>query len=353
MHGFFGGKVSCHHLFLLHVQQLVSPGGEGLRGAELVEAADAEAAGDRRRVFHQRLDPRDVGLVNDGRERGFSQFVELVAMDAPVELAVRGGPAGERRRRRRRRGHARQAADRSAVAEALAPFGERGRPGIHHGGGGGGAAREWSRPKEEEGGEALRERLEMGGSATGGGGGGGLPQREPLEVREQRRRVVLLGQGALPAGWRRKPRHLLDDLLLVAFEAQQFHVDLRLPGIQARLQPAAGELPRGRQHPSALEPGAAMSRGGSPGEPAPQCAAAGDRSSSGLWAKKQTLRVQPVSSLQRRVRYCPGWSQHSNTPWAYSQWYLRGSRRRAFSPGWTKGHSGFTLKEYMRNSSVP
>lgn len=44
-----------------------------------------------------------------------------------------------------------------------------------------------------------------------------------------------------------------------------------------------------------------------------------ERSSSGLWAKKQTRRLQPVSSLQRRVRYWSGWSQLSNTPWAYSQ----------------------------------
>uniref|UniRef100_A0A5K0V4T2 Uncharacterized protein n=1 Tax=Nymphaea colorata TaxID=210225 RepID=A0A5K0V4T2_9MAGN len=38
------------------------------------------------------------------------------------------------------------------------------------------------------------------------------------------------------------------------------------------------------------------------------------RSSSDVWAKKQTLRIQLVPSLQRRVRYCAGWSQHSNTP---------------------------------------
>lgn len=30
------------------------------------------------------------------------------------------------------------------------------------------------------------------------------------------------------------------------------------------------------------------------------------RSSSLVWAKKQTRRVQPVPSLQRRVRYCAG-----------------------------------------------
>ena len=43
------------------------------------------------------------------------------------------------------------------------------------------------------------------------------------------------------------------------------------------------------------------------------------RSSSGLCAKKQMRRAQPTSSLQRRVRYCAGWSQHSKTPCAYSQ----------------------------------
>uniref|UniRef100_A0A0A9E4Z9 Uncharacterized protein n=1 Tax=Arundo donax TaxID=35708 RepID=A0A0A9E4Z9_ARUDO len=43
------------------------------------------------------------------------------------------------------------------------------------------------------------------------------------------------------------------------------------------------------------------------------------RTSSGLCAKKQMRRAQPTSSLQSRVRYCAGWSQHSNTPCAYSQ----------------------------------
>lgn len=38
------------------------------------------------------------------------------------------------------------------------------------------------------------------------------------------------------------------------------------------------------------------------------------RSSSVVWAKKQTRRLQLVPSLQSRVRYCAGWSQHSNTP---------------------------------------
>ena len=38
------------------------------------------------------------------------------------------------------------------------------------------------------------------------------------------------------------------------------------------------------------------------------------RSSSVLCAKKQTLLEQFVPSLQSRVRYCAGCSQHSNTP---------------------------------------
>lgn len=50
------------------------------------------------------------------------------------------------------------------------------------------------------------------------------------------------------------------------------------------------------------------------------------RSSSVVWAKRQTRREQLESSLQRRVRYCTGWSQHSKTPWAYSQ---RSPRRHA------------------------
>lgn len=42
------------------------------------------------------------------------------------------------------------------------------------------------------------------------------------------------------------------------------------------------------------------------------------RSSSDVCAKKQTRLAQFVPSLQSRVRYCAGWSQHSKTPWAYS-----------------------------------
>lgn len=42
------------------------------------------------------------------------------------------------------------------------------------------------------------------------------------------------------------------------------------------------------------------------------------RSSSFVWAKKHILRAQLVPSLQSLVRYCAGWSQHSNTPCAYS-----------------------------------
>jgi hypothetical protein len=38
------------------------------------------------------------------------------------------------------------------------------------------------------------------------------------------------------------------------------------------------------------------------------------RSSSAVWAKKQTLLEQFIPSLQRRVLYCAGCSQHSKTP---------------------------------------
>uniref|UniRef100_A0A0A9CNJ4 Uncharacterized protein n=1 Tax=Arundo donax TaxID=35708 RepID=A0A0A9CNJ4_ARUDO len=70
-------------------------------------------------------------------------------------------------------------------------------------------------------------------------------------------------------------------------------------------------------------------------------------------------RAQAAPSLQSLVRYCDGWSQLSNTPCENSQLSplgqppgrrklgqgtavygcLRGSRRRAFSPGCTNGHS--------------
>ena len=38
------------------------------------------------------------------------------------------------------------------------------------------------------------------------------------------------------------------------------------------------------------------------------------RSSSAMCAKKQTRLLQLVPSLQSRVRYWAGWSQHSKTP---------------------------------------
>jgi hypothetical protein len=108
----------------------------------------------------------------------------------------------------------------------------------------------------------------------------------------------------------------------------------------------------------------------------------GTRTSPGACAKKQTRRPQPAPSLHSAVLYRVGWSQYSNTEWEAGQaspraqvppafmaaqampvygvmgvvvaaaagvpgtppdappvcwgWKLR---RRAFSPGWAKGHS--------------
>ena len=38
------------------------------------------------------------------------------------------------------------------------------------------------------------------------------------------------------------------------------------------------------------------------------------RSSSAVWAKKQTRLLQLVPSLHSRLRYCAGCNQHSKTP---------------------------------------